>query len=431
MIGSGTIAAIASPPGRAPRTVLRLSGPDARTVIDRLAGLPFRRGVHRARLALAGLRIPSIIILYPAPNSYTGEDSAEIFFAGSHHLGRLLTDAVLEVPGVRAAGPGEFTARAYVAGRLTLEEAEGVAAIISATGTDEANAARRLLSGEAGDEARAWVEEVAMLLALVEAGVDFTDQEDVVPIAAAELSDRLSAMRRAVAARTAGPSIEPDPDGALVVLAGAPNAGKTTLFNAMLGRDRGVVSASPGSTRDLLVETVEIRGAQIRLADAPGFQSVSAEIETLSQGQAQRAAAAAALVIHCDPSGRFDVIPGDGRVLRVRTKADIPGSATASDVAVCALDGWNLGVLREAIADAVIGAADATPRRRRAMLGAIAGIDQALATLREAGDEREISEPELVAASLRAALDALGELAGAVPPDEIIGRVFAAFCVGK
>jgi len=433
VIATGTIVAVASALGRAPRACVRLSGPETRDIVESLTGLPFTRAARPARLALADLRVPALLLTLPAPRSYTGEDSAEIHLVGSPHVVSLLMDELTAREGVRPAGPGEFSLRAHLSGRLTLDEAEGVASLIAATSDDEADAARRLLAGEGGAEAREWVERLARLLALVESAIDFTDQEDVVPIPAAELSEQLRALRDHLAARTSGDVVEAPPEGPLVVLAGAPNAGKTTLLNALLGRERSVVSDSPGSTRDVVVEPVEIRGAPLRLADIAGLDDHADGPDARAQEQARRAIAEAALVVHCDPAGRFPPLAGAGRTLRVRTKADLPSApaAAAADMGVCAIDGHNLAALREAIADAALGARDATPRRRRALTLAGAAIEGALAELRTNESDRVIERPELVAGAMREALDALGELAGAVAPDEIIGRVFAGFCVGK
>ncbi len=434
MITTGTIVAVASAPGRAHRAVVRVSGPETPALVASIADTPFTRGARRVALALHTGRVPALIFCSPAPRSYTGEDTAEFLLVGSPSVVSALTDAIEAHDGVRPAGPGEFSLRAHLNGRLTLDEAEGVAAIISATSAEEADAARRLLAGEGGAEAREWVEQLARLLALVEAGVDFTDQEDVVPIPASDLRSALAGLRDALAARAAGPVIEAPPEGPLVVLAGAPNAGKTTLLNALLGRERAVVSPEAGSTRDVVIEPVVIRGATVRLADLAGLDPGAQGADLGAQEQARRAIDEAALVIHCDPAGRFEPIAGAGRTLRVRTKTDLvsaPAAAAAAQLGVCALDGHNLGALREAIADAALGSRDATPRRRRAINSAITSMGEALETLGANSTEHAIDHPELVAGAMRAALDALGELAGDVSPDEIIGRVFAGFCVGK
>ena len=389
MIATGTIAAVASPRGRSPRAVVRLSGPDTRRAVERLASIPYERGARAARLNAAGLAIPALLLMTPAPRSYTGEDAAEMLLPGSPFIAELVMNELLAA-GVRHAGPGEFSARAYLSGKLTLDQAEGVAASIAATSKAEAAAARRLLSGEAGDEARRWTERLAELLALVEAGVDFTDQEDVVPITGPDLAEALRTLRREIAARVSGPVRETPPDGPLVALAGAPSAGKSTLFNALLGRDRAVTDPEPGTTRDVLIETIEIRGALVRLADLAGLDDAEARgLDADARARALKALAEADAVVHCDPSGRFDqaVYNAESPTVRVRTKSDLltptDPAENQDQLPVCALDGTNLEPLREAIADAALGGADPAPRRRRALAGALAGIDAALVSLGE------------------------------------------------
>ncbi len=433
MIGTGTIVAVASAPGRAPRAIVRVSGPETPAIIAELCAVSFKRGVRRVHITLDECSVPAIGLLYPAPRSYTGEDSAEILLTGSPFVIEKLIETFIARDGVRHAGPGEFSARAYLAGRITLEEAEGIASLIAASSAGEADAARRLLSGEAGDEARGWIDRLAGLLALVEAGIDFTDQEDVVAITAGNLRDALTDLRSAISQHVDGEVRETPPEGPLVVLAGAPNAGKTTLLNALLGRERGVVSATAGSTRDVLVEPMEVRGSIIRLADVAGLDASAAASDHGAQLQAERVLAEASVIVHCDPSGVFMQLPieTDARIIRLRTKCDLPGSAGSAELGVCAIDGYNLAALREAIADSAIGARDATPRRRRAMAGALRAIDETLETIAHDEADRSVASEELVASALREALDALGELAGNVTADEVIGRVFAGFCVGK
>jgi tRNA modification GTPase len=428
-----TIAACATPWGHAHRALVRLSGPLAFSA----AGCPAppSRGLVRTTFALGGVKLPVLLAAFPAPRSYTGEDLAELQFAGSPFLVERVLHALTSAPGVRLAQPGEFTARAYLNGRVSLEQAEGVAAVISAATREQLDAARDLLNGRTGDSYRAMTDELATLLALVEAGIDFTDQEDVVAIDAATLDRRLGTLRDAISAHLGGDAAaESLTTLPRVALVGRPNAGKSTLFNALLGRHRAVASPVPGTTRDVLSEPLDLS------REAPGAPTVLlqdlAGLDSSDDGPAQAAAREALvradLLIWCDPTGRFDAAPLNlpaRSTIRVRTFADRPHAGPSSeDLAVCALDGWRLPVLRRAIADAATtahaaGVAALLPRHRRALLDACAHVEAARAASGQGS--------EVVAQSLRLALDELGSLAGRVTPDDVIGRVFATFCVGK
>lgn len=429
--------------------MIRLSGPATREVLALLLDgppRPFDRGCAAARLRLGGATLPILLVTYRAPASYTGEDAAEILLPGNPTLVERILTILNSLDGVRLAAPGEFTARAYLNDRLTLDQAEGVAATIAAESREQLDAAGALLAGRTGAQYRQWADELATLLALVEAGIDFTDQEDVVPIPARDLAARLAALDQQIAAFL-GAEAGRETAATLprVVLAGAPNAGKSTLFNALLGRRRAVVSPVAGTTRDVLEEELDLSAdapgcGAVLLTDLAGLDAGAVSgLDAAAQARARESLQAADVVVHCDPSGRFaplDVSPA-ATVIRVRTKADLPAAATGADpgaIAICALDGWNLPILRRAIADVAWGAASGglaslIPRHRRALDETRRGLRDALEALH--GDDDAITEPALVASSLRAALDALGELVGRITPDEVIGRIFATFCVGK
>jgi tRNA modification GTPase len=453
-----TIAALSSAPGRSSRAVVRLSGPATREVLAAVLDAPpapFERSCGRSRLRLGSGSLPILLATYRAPSSYTGEDSAELLVPGNPHLLERILAMLTAFQGVRHATPGEFTARAFLNDRLTLDQAEGVAATIAAETSDQLGAARDLLAGRTGDAYRAWGDELATLLALVEAGIDFTDQEDVVPIAPEALRTRLDLLATSMAAFLgARTGRETTPALPRVVLAGPPNAGKSTLFNALLGRRRAVVSPVAGTTRDVLAEEVDLAGAlpgagTVVLVDLAGLDDgggVRGAIDADAQTRARDAVAHADVVIDCDPSGRFtgstgivNAKAGQTRI-RVRTKADLPspGAITqpgeGAPLAICALDGYNLPALRRAIADAATGArsgslASLLPRHRRALDETVARLAEARAAI-PAGS-RSLSDPALVASALRGALDALGELTGRMSPDDVIGRIFATFCIGK
>ncbi len=487
-----TIVALASGQGRSPRALVRVSGALTGAVLARVLTEPppRRAGAYAVRLRLPTLygtpELPCLLIASMGPRSYTGEDTAEVLIPGAPALAQRVLALLLDhrdasghPGGVRPAGPGEFTARAYFAGRMTLDEAEGVQAMIAARSDAELAAARRLLEGESGAQCRNLAEDLAQALALVEAGIDFVDQEDVAPIAAADLRGRIASLLERIGAMLGPRAAEGDGDAEpLVALVGTPNAGKSTLFNALLGRRRVVVSSEAGTTRDAVVEPMDLTGeptgGRVMLMDLAGLDealgSRSAPDEA-AQHAAWAAIGRADVLVLCDPTGRFErdgalakVVAGSRPVIRVRTKADTPrgarvenslisspvdplgadadDAAGAQRLSVCALDGWNLAALRRAVAEvalknasAPLGARAALPRRRflldRARLALEETTDLVRAPEGDAPEARALAAPERVASAMRAALDHLGELTGRISPDDIIGRVFATFCVGK
>lgn len=436
-----TIAAWASAPGRSARAVIRLSGPLTRDAIASVTGCaqpdPGASPQARARyvrITLSrGLELPACLIEWRGPRSFTGEDSAELLIPGNPALVERVLHRLLSIPGVRQASPGEFSARAYLAGRLTLDQAEGIAHLIAAKSENERIAAQALLSGTLGDRYRVWADELATLLALVEAGIDFADQEDVVAIAPGELRSRLDVLRDAIDTLIGPGAVRlarvEDP---LVVLVGPPNAGKSTLFNALLGKARSIASPVRGTTRDVIVEVLPIGLTQVRLADLPGLDAGAASpVGRAAQAAAGEAVREADILVVCDPAGRFNDLPEDRRpVIRVRTKADLPGgSQTLSGLAVCALSGAGLEALRDAIAGAVQDLSGASAHLAPRHVHILRAASDAI---REASDLAATgADPALAAAAMRQALDELGDLTGRLSPDEIIGRIFSRFCIGK
>ncbi len=431
--------------------MIRLSGGDGRAWGRKLFGVVLgARGVYRARCDLGeGKSLTAQLLWLPNPASYTGEDTIELLIPGNPTLVARVLDQIFADSAITLAQPGEFSARAYLNHRLTLEQAEGIALKIAAEHEDALAAAESLLDGSYGRQCTVWAQEVATLLALVEAGVDFSDQEDVIPIAPTELGARLRLIREQIAAQSgarAGDRVRADLPR--LVLVGRPNAGKSTLLNALLGFERAAVSDRPGTTRDAMIETLDLSrhvpgAGAVELVDLAGLvDQAGAPIDAIdaqAQHRAKEIIARADAILWCDPEGRFDqshlsfapAIP----VVRIETKSDLPKRRRHRDgLAVCALDGTAIDSLYRAIADASTdtqgsGVGVFLPRHRRAMHDALAGIDAAIDRVDTA--RHTLDAPELVALGLRDALDALGELIGEISPDDVLGRVFATFCVGK
>lgn len=479
--------------------MVRLSGPRCFDVLarcvdsGRAADLgDGRRVAGRARLTLptsvAGsppASLPVLLLSYRGPHSYTGEDSAELIVPGNSTLVARVLDRLVAAGEtdagagrVRRAGPGEFSARAYVNGRLTLSQAEGVAALIAAHTASELEGARRMLSGETGVAYSAITDECATLLALVEAGIDFTDQEDVTAIAPIDLDRRVRGLRDRIAG-VLGVANASEVRSSLprVALVGPPNAGKSTLFNWLLGRPRAVAAPNAGTTRDVLAETVEIDSpegvARIVLEDLPGLDAGldlggdargdgGSEREGLpdqgdaeAQAAAQRAAAAAIeradVLLWCHPEGTGPSAeplrqgadrrwPSVHVVVRTFGDRPAPPGAALDAIPVCGLDGWNVAALRAAIVRSVAGVgggssgageAAVLPRHRDALCGAFEVLGTVVELVERDRAAGWYANPELVARGLREALDELGQLTGRIDPDAVLGRIFASFCIGK
>jgi len=435
--------------------------PERHSDMPKNVGMP--RGFHRAVLMLRSsdgerdLPLPCLAFVFPGPHSYTGEDSVEMQLPGNPILLQRVIDDLLATAerndlAARHAEAGEFTARAFLNGRLSLTQAEGVQATIAAQSDAELRAAALLTSGSLGTLAHGLADELAAALALVEAGIDFTDQEDVVAIAPADLHARLNALRERVKThlqRAVGfERLQAIP---WVVLVGEPNAGKSALFNALLVHERAIVSPTAGTTRDVLAEPLTIANehgpAEVMLVDLAGLDDADdSAINHMMQQRAREAIRRAELIIHCVPPGsdatRTDlrIDTSSAHAIVVHTKSDLAARGEARHgLAVSAVTGEGLESLRSAIAlrlndRAVSLAADALvlgPRHEAALRGVAENLDEALRLVSRSKGDHALRDPELVASSMRAALDDLAALAGDISPDDVLGRVFATFCVGK
>ncbi len=453
MNSSDTITALASPAGAARRAIIRLSGPNLDHALNAILNPSpdiniNKRGAHRCRLKCLAHPLPILMVRYVAPASYTGQHAAELILPQNQTILDQVMTALLKLDSVRLAHPGEFTARAYMNNKLDLQQAQGVASLIAARNDQQLAAARNLLQGSWTQTFQSWNDQLANLLALIEAGIDFSDQEDVQPISLPDLTHSLTNLLSQIQSTIHSHAEEPQSRATpIAVLAGRPNAGKSTLFNALLQGSRAVVSDQPGTTRDALVETLDLKdvapgGATVQLADLPGVfdhADLNTPLDQLASQNARDLIEHASVIIWCDPSARFDQnlpITSSTPIIRIRTKADLPSSsnhpAANAPLAVCALDGWNLHILKSAIADAACACSDmglVSSRHHLALTQAAAHITSLLNLI--APNAQFITQPELVASGLRDALDAVSTVAGKVHPDEIIGRIFATFCVGK
>ena len=445
------IVALATPPGRSALAVIRLSGTGAQEIAARsLRPLPHTpRTLMRSRLvhpATGELIDEPLVARYSGPSSYTGEDMVEVFT----HGGLLVpADAVAAfvAAGARLAEPGEFTCRAVVNGKLDLLQAEATADLIDAGSPAQRRRALQQLDRGLSHRLEALRAELLELEALLAYDIDFPE-EDEGPVSPERVERAWCALRDRLAQLLAtAPEGERLRDGALLVIAGPPNAGKSSLFNALLGRERAIVTEIPGTTRDAIEAAAVIEGFPFRLVDTAGLRDSEERVERLGIEVSRRYLAAADLIVFCEPGdggrGRGD---GDDRdnflaacsapVIMVRTKADLlPVPRPPSPVPlVSALTGEGLDTLKRRLAEAAFGrllaGGDVEPvvtraRHRLALERALDEVDGFRAARAQG------VEAAAAATHLRAAVTALDELIGVVTPDDVLARVFATFCVGK
>jgi tRNA modification GTPase len=443
-----TIVAAATPPGRGGVGIVRISGPQASAFARALMGrLPVARyATHASFLAADGAAIDAGLALYfPAPHSYTGEDVLELHGHGGPVLIEALIARAVEL-GARRALPGEFTQRAYRNDRMDLAQAEAVADLIDAGSEAAARAALRSLQGEFSARVRTLDEALAQLRAHVEATIDFpTDEID--HLADGALAARLADVRAQCAAlQSTARQGRMLTEGLTVVIAGAPNAGKSTLLNRLAGFDAAIVTAVPGTTRDVLRERVLIEGVPVLLLDTAGLRDSQDVIETEGMRRAREAMAQADRVLFlvdaaADPQGAAFAaerarLPEGVAVTLLWNKSDLrgPGLPPAPDLpqfAVSALTGAGLEAIRSHLLEAAgfqrqdSGLLSARRRHLEALAVTAARVEAAAAHCRASG------AGELVAEELRAAQRALGEITGEGTADELLGRIFATFCIGK
>jgi tRNA modification GTPase len=434
-----TIAAISSSVGVAARMIVRLSGPDAHNIARDLGVAASTPASARRQPIWPGMT--AWVYAFHAPHSYTGEDLVEFHVPGSPLLARMLLDEIVR-RGARHAEPGEFTARAYFNGRLDLTQAEGVAATIGAHSHRELRAARQLLDGELARRLRPVMDDVAQALALIEVGIDFSD-EDVTFLSADQVRERCGSAMAALdalladSARFERLSHEPR-----IVLVGRPNAGKSTLLNALAGAERAVVSEVAGTTRDALWADVRLARGVVRVVDVAGIEegsgfrvqgSAEGDIARQMREQALREVATADLVVLIEYLSAPTEPPELPRTpdLTVRTKLDLVPSFEVEQATcgVSAKTGAGMDALRArldqlAFGPAAAGTGLALNARHVDLIG------QGKAALARATDAVPAG-PELVALELRDVLDALGGVLGRMSPDDLLGKIFSTFCIGK
>jgi tRNA modification GTPase len=434
-----TIVALSSAAGPGARAIVRLSGPAAWTVsaaVCRYADArPAQRRLLEGRMLLPGTTpLAADIYFWPGPRSYTGQDVAELHTISCPPLIDLLGAELLKA-GARAAQPGEFTLRAFLSGKLDLPRAEAVLGVIEAGSRDELTQALKQLAGGVTQPLQGLRDDLLNLLADLEAGLDFAD-EDISFVGRDDLLLRLGKGlaqvtllqkqldQRAVSGRPCR-----------AVLVGRPNAGKSSLFNALSG-GAALVSPQPGTTRDYLLRRLDIHGMTLELVDTAGWQDGGDGIAVQAQGLGREQGTQADVLLLCLEAGQ---VPGGeernllarsgGHVLGVATKCD-QGTPLPGLIATSAVTGAGLDELRSTLAERV-------RRRSEAPLAPSLSrcrhhVQACLKHLRSAHEMTLFEEPpELLALELRGALDELGAMVGAVYTDDLLDRIFSRFCIGK
>jgi tRNA modification GTPase len=441
-----TIVAIATPQGRGGIGVVRLSGVHAAAIAQRMlrtrSSLESWAPSRGELLDAAGRVVDDVIVtLFGKPRSYTAEDVVEISCHGAPVVLRHAVERALAA-GARVAEPGEFTLRAFLNGRIDLPQAEAVRDLIEATTLHQARVAARQASGSLAREMKPVKKQLLELIALLEAGIDFA-QDDVSVASSQELRARLQPIQSELA-RLAGSSRYGQVlrEGFELAIIGRPNVGKSSLFNRLLERDRAIVTDIPGTTRDVVSEVTAIEGIPVRLVDTAGIREGEGLVETLGIERSFHAMADADLtLVVVDATTGFeardreliDRAAEQGRYLVVANKSDSGDLISDDAIAVSALTGLGMEKLRAAILGVIApeglleqtGAVITNLRQESALREALAGLAQAATAIEENVPH------EMLLLDLYGALAAVDELTGKTTADDILNRIFSTFCIGK
>jgi tRNA modification GTPase len=435
-----TITACATPPGVSALALIRLSGPHALEITQKLTGrdLPPRDPLP-LRLQLQNQDLDeTVVTFWPNPKSYTGEDLIEISCHGNPLIVETLLQTICKL-GARIARPGEFTERAFLHGRIDLTRAEAVLDVLHARSERALLAAQRALAGKLSDHLMVDRERLLNLLARIEAWIDFPD-EDIQPEVGdgfrSEVNDLLKSSAQLLSTAPLGHRLR---SGYRLVLAGPPNVGKSSLLNTLLGNNRAIVSPTPGTTRDTVEESIVLAGFPVRLIDTAGLRPSTDPVELEGMARTRAAMDSADLVLALidrtqlvDPCRQEWDRLGD-KFLKVLTKADRPQVSKEDGLLVSSQTGAGLDELRKTITHRLTGNVTApgsdeiaiNARHEDALRRASEAFANALASLSAK------SAPELVAADLRQALQALESILGGGTSEDVLDRLFAQFCIGK
>jgi tRNA modification GTPase len=444
MTEDSTIYAPATAPGRSGLAVIRLSGPAAGDSLRRLTGEPLpeaRRIVRRSiNHPITGETLDlGMVAWFPAPRSFTGEEGAELYLHGGRAVVAAVLAALGQLPNLKLAEPGEFTRRAFLNGRLDLTEVEGLADLVAAETEAQRRQAVRQLDGVLGELYVGWSESLTTALARLEAAIDFPD-EDLPANLIVSVTEQVAPVAKAIAEHLAdGHRGERLREGLSVVIMGPPNAGKSSLFNALARREAAIVSPQEGTTRDVLELALDLGGYPVLLADTAGLRRTRNEIEAEGVRRAERRAEDADLRIFVLDAERVaEQLPNllnlkQDRDLVLANKTDLLAGRSLPEVGLPLLpisvrSGAGLNELVARISQIAAESMDSVGSPALTRARHRSALEEALVALTRS---RVARDPELVAEDLRLAVRALGRITGRVDVEDLLDRIFSEFCIGK
>lgn len=435
-----TIFALASGPPPAGIAVVRLSGPGVRFGLETLAGLvpePRVATLRPLRSSDGALIDRALVLFFPAPASFTGEDVAELHVHGGRAVVAALLAALAALPGFRMAEPGEFTRRAFANGRMDLTQVEGLADLVASETEAQRRQALRQADGDLGRLYDAWREKIVRSRALIEAELDFPDEDDIPDSVSVQVWDAVAALREEIVNHLRDQRGERIRAGAEIVVLGPPNAGKSSLINAIARRDVAIVTPEAGTTRDLIEVRLDLSGYAATLVDTAGIRKSSSAIEQEGIRRAEARAASADMVVWLTDVTDPNSPAPPKRAIRVGNKIDLIDSAAersaraeAFDMIISTTTGEGLGSLMGLLTERVSSSLSTSEaplvtreRHRAALTAAAADLDAALAS-------RDLPL-ELRAEILRRSGDMLGRITGRIDVDDLLDVIFREFCIGK